>query len=139
MSNINQNLKVNDSDDEEENTDSDEEENTNSDEEKSVKMTSYKVVRVNSIQFRSSFNKEEECFIILEKKVNTSIEQGWSCIGGVSIVNVPEYQYVSMSQTMIKNNKVLDEQTKQNQELLSKLDEQVKLNGELCKRLFDLK
>lgn len=40
---------------------------------------------------------------------------------------------------MIKNNQVLDEQTKQNQELLSKLEEQVKLNGELCKRLFELK
>jgi DNA repair exonuclease SbcCD ATPase subunit len=33
----------------------------------------------------------------------------------------------------------LNEQSNQNQYLLSKLDEQVKLNGELCKRLFELK
>jgi hypothetical protein len=33
----------------------------------------------------------------------------------------------------------LNEQSKQNQELMLKLDEQVKLNSELCKRLFELK
>jgi hypothetical protein len=99
-------------------------------------MKSYKVVQVNS----SGRNWSNDIELIkLEKEVNTLIEQGWSCIGGVSIIKLPEYTYMSLSQTMIKNNQVLDEQTKQNQELLSKLEEQVKLNGELCKRLFELK
>ena len=132
MSNTNQNLEVNDSDDEEENTDSDEE---------LIEMKSYKVVRVGSSPYRRNVTPltEEQIIILLEKEVNILIEQGWSCIGGVSIIRLAEYQYISMSQAMIKNNKALDEQTKETQELLSKLEEQVKLNGELCKRLFDLK
>ena len=99
-------------------------------------MKSYKVVQV--ISSGRNWSNDIE-LIKLEKEVNTLIEQGWSCIGGVSIIKLPEYTYMSLSQTMIKNNQVLDEQTKQNQELLSKLEEQVKLNGELCKRLFELK
>ena len=98
-------------------------------------MSSYKVVQVN----RRKPIHDEELIKLLEKEVNTLIEQGWSCIGGVSIIKLPEYSHMSISQTMIKNNQVLDEQTKQNQELLYKLEEQIKLNGELCKRLFQLK
>jgi hypothetical protein len=96
-------------------------------------MSSYKVVQVKSSR------SDVELIKSLEKEVNTLIEQGWSCIGGASMIKLVEYSYMSISQTMIKNNQVLDEQTKQNQELLSKLEEQVKLNGELCKRLFELK
>jgi hypothetical protein len=98
-------------------------------------MSSYKIVQVN----KRNGSSDIELIKLLEKEVNTLIEQGWSCIGGVSIIKLPEYSHMSISQTMIKNNQVLDEQTKQNQELLSKLEEQVKLNGELCKRLFELK
>jgi predicted nuclease with TOPRIM domain len=97
-------------------------------------MKSYKVVNI-----KNNKCSDVELIQLLEKEVNTLIEQGWSCIGGVSIIKLPEYSYMTISQTMIKNNQVLDEQTKQNQELLSKLEEQVKLNGELCKRLFELK
>lgn len=97
-------------------------------------MKSYKVVNI-----KDKKCSDVELIQLLEKEVNTLIEQGWSCIGGVSIIKLPEYSYMTISQTMIKNNQVLDKQTKQNQELLSKLEEQVKLNSELCKRLFELK
>ena len=96
-------------------------------------MALYKVVRVQSSNIQRSIdmpgtNNEIE---LLETKVNKLIEEGWSCIGNVSYVCV-EGMYNIYHQTMTKIHIKLDEQTKQNQELLSKLEEQVKLNGELC-------
>jgi hypothetical protein len=103
-------------------------------------MALYKVVLVQSSDIKRGYNipganNEIE---LLETKVNKLIEEGWSCIGNVSYVCVEGMNNI-YHQTMTKIHIKLDEQTKQNQELVSKLEEQIKLNGELCKRLFELK
>ena len=111
-------------------------------------MSSYKIVYSTSNETRRKDDKGRYVFgsqlnvqELLEKRVNTLIEQGWSCTGGVLINRSDSHlDYIEIYQAMIKNTNIkLDEQTKQNQELLTKLEEQIKLNGELCKRLFELK
>ena len=99
-------------------------------------MSSYKIVKANRHEVNPHIQivGQRNVFELLEQRVKKLIEEGWSCIGGITFDSDS-----NIYQTMIKNNQVLDEQTKQNQELLSKLEEQVKLNGELCKRLFELK
>jgi hypothetical protein len=100
-------------------------------------MSSYKIVNASRHEVNPHIQivGQRNVFELLEQRVKKLIEEGWSCIGGMTYDSDS-----NIYQTMIQNTHVkLDEKTKQNQELLYKLEEQIKLNGELCKRLFQLK